>query len=128
MLDISHNNNNNEGRFEIEIYTRENGKSPFRDFLVSLPSKLKAKVIWTITLLEEQGTNLREPYSAPLNDGLFELRTKLGSDIVRCIYFYDMGRIVILTNGFLKKDRKTPIGEIRKAKLFREDWIRRKTK
>lgn len=71
---------------------------------------------------------MREPYSAPLNDGLFELRTKLGSDIVRCIYFFDVSLIVILTNGFVKKDEKIPIGEIKKAKRFREDWIRRKTK
>ena len=128
MLDISHNNNHrdNEKQFKVEVYSKSNGTSPFRDFLISLPQKMKAKVIWTIQLLQEQGPNLREPYSSPLDYGLFELRAKLGSDIVRCIYFFYMNHIVILTNGFVKKERKTPMREIRKAKRYREDWLRRK--
>lgn len=129
MLDISHNNTNDKNTpFTVEVYSNSNGASPFRDFLISRKPGMKAKVLWTIQLLEEQGPYLREPYSAPLIDGLFELRTKLGSDIVRCIYFFSIGRIVILTNGFIKKDRKTPIAEIRKAKKYREDWLRRKEK
>ena len=83
---------------------------------------MKTKVIWAIQLLEEKGTALREPYSSPLREGLFELRIKFGSDIVRCLYFFHKGQIVILTNGFTKKTDKTPRREIEKAKRYRADW------
>ena len=86
---------------------------------------MQAKVFWTIELLKAAGRDLREPYSSPLRDGLFELRTKLGSDIVRCLYFFQKRSIVILTHGFTKKTMKTPREEIEKAKKYKADWIRR---
>ena len=46
----------------------------------------------------------------------FELRAKVGSDISRVLYFFVVGRTVVLTNGFIKKTQKTPSAEIEKAK------------
>ena len=81
-----------------------------------------------IKLLEEKGNELREPYSKPLEDGIFELRAKVGTDISRVLYFfYYQGRI-ILTNGFVKKTQKTPSSEIEKAKRYREDFLERNGK
>ena len=127
MLVISHNNGERTG-FQIIIYSKESGENPFRDYLLSLPPKMKAKVLWAIELLEEKGTELREPYSSSMGDGLFELRIKFGSDIVRCIYFFHKGQIIILTNGFTKKTDKTPKKEVEKAKRYRADWIRRNSR
>ena len=76
-------------------------------------------------LLEEKGTELREPYSAPLEDGIFELRCKLGSNITRALYFFYVGKRIVVTNGFVKKTQKTPPGEIKIAKDRRKDWIER---
>ena len=76
-------------------------------------------------LLEEKGTELREPYSAPLEDGIFELRCKLGSNITRALYFFYVGKRIVVTNGFIKKTQKTPPGEIKLAKDRRKDWIER---
>ena len=128
MCDISHNNRDNNVGFQIEIYTKENGEIPFKDYLLSLPPKLETKVLRAIELLKEKGTELREPYSSPLGNGLFELRIKFGSDIVRCLYFFHKGKIVILTNGFTKKTDKTPKREIERAKRYQADWIRRNSK
>ena len=128
MCDISHNTKSKKDAFQIVIYSKENGEIPFMDYLLGLSPKMKTKVIWAIQLLEEKGTALREPYSSPLREGLFELRIKFGSDIVRCLYFFHKGQIVILTNGFTKKTDKTPRREIEKAKRYRADWIRRYTK
>ena len=126
MLDISHIiDNRNAHPFQVEFYSKENGETPFWDYYETLNRKMQARVLWTINLLKTAGPNLREPYSAVLGDGLFELRVKQGSDIVRCLYLFQKGRIVILTNGFTKKTDKTPKGEIEKAKLYRADWIRR---
>ena len=79
-----------------------------------------------ISLLQENGYNLREPYSKHLSEGIFELRAKVGSDITRVMYFFYIDRRVILTNGFVKKTKKTPLKELEKAKKYRQDYLRRK--
>jgi phage-related protein len=63
---------------------------------------------------------LREPYSRHLSDGNFELLCKAASDIVRLLYFFHEGKLVIVTNGFVKKFRKTPPNEIALAKQRRK--------
>ena len=61
-----------------------------------------------------------------MGDGIFELRAKVGSDISRVLYFFVVGRTVVLTNGFIKKTQKTPPAEIERAKQYREDYLSRK--
>jgi phage-related protein len=111
--------------FELELYETEDGKEPVAEFLDSLAPKMSAKLIGLMELLEEKGTELREPYSAPLGDGIFELRCKLGSNITRALYFFFVGKHIVVTNGFVKKTQKTPPAEIKLAKDRRKDWIRR---
>ena len=67
---------------------------------------MNAKLIGLMELLEEKGTELREPYSAPLEDGIFELRCKLGSNITRALYFFYVGKRIVVTNGFVKRHRR----------------------
>jgi phage-related protein len=50
--------------------------------------------------------------------GLFELRVMLGTNCWRIFCLFDAGNIVVLLNGFVKKDQKTPKREIEKAKLL----------
>ena len=57
-------------------------------------------------------------FAEELEDGIFELRAKSGSDISRVLYFFMIGRIIVLTNGFIKKTQKTPKNEIEKANHF----------
>ena len=111
--------------FELELYASEDGKEPVAEFLDSLDQKMNAKLVGLMELLEEKGTALREPYSAPLEDGIFELRCKLGSNITRALYFFYIGKRIVVTNGFVKKTQKTPPGEIKLAKDRRKDWIER---
>lgn len=79
----------------------------------------------TLKVLQEQGNRLREPYSKHLEDGIFEVRGKVGSDISRVLYFFYYGGRIILTNGFIKKTQKTPRNELEKAKLYRKDFMER---
>ena len=71
---------------------------------------MRAKMADTISLLQDNGFDLREPYSKHLTDGIFELRAKVGSDATRILYFFYVNRHIILTNGFIKKTQKTPVG------------------
>lgn len=75
-----------------------------------------------LELLEEYGNQLREPYSKHLDDGIFELRAKQGSDISRVLYFFVLGQKAIVTNGFVKKSQKTPKSVIETAKIYREEY------
>ena len=97
--------------YEIILYDTEDGRCPVQELLDSLEPKLLAKTLRTIDLLEMNGPLLREPYSKPLENGIFELRAKQGSDITRVLYFFIVGKKAVLTNGFIKKSQKTPKAE-----------------
>ena len=113
-------------KFNIIMYETEAGRLPVVDFLSSIKDdKLLAKIYRDIKLLEVGGNLLREPYSKALNNGLFELRTKQGTNISRIIYFFIVGNNIVLTNGFTKKTQKTPISEIEKALEYRKDFLKR---
>jgi len=105
---------------EVNFFRKPNGDCPIEDYLSSLNPKLRAKTLRSIMLLEEFGTDLRLPISSNLGDGLLELRTVLGNDITRVIYFFIHGNIAILAHGFTKKTQKTPPSEIEKAKTYRK--------
>lgn len=111
--------------FEIIVYSKKDGTEPVVDFIYSLSSKLKAKLIQEVDLLADMGNELREPYSKHLEDGIFELRVKQGSEISRVLYFFVIGKKIILTNGFVKKSQKTPKQEIELAKSYRADYLSR---
>ena len=111
--------------FEIIFYETADGKCPITDFLDNLPQKMREKVFKTIDLLKIKGNFLREPYSKSLEDGIFELRCKVGSDITQSLYFFYVDKKIIITNGFVKKTQRTPRSEIDLSKTRREDYIKR---
>lgn len=110
----------------MDFYEKENGEQPAKEFMLSLDKKLRAKLANTIMILQDNGYELREPYSKHISEGIFELRAKQGSDITRVMYFFYVDRHIILTNGFIKKTQKTPQSEIEKAKRYRSDYLKRK--
>jgi len=46
----------------------------------------------------------------------------LSSDIFRVFYFFDKGKLIVLTNGFQKKAQKTPRSEIEKALKIKREY------
>ncbi len=86
--------------YEIILYDTEDGRCPVKELLDSLEPKL-------------------------LENGIFELRTKHGSDITRVLYFFIIGKKAVLTNGFVKKTQKTPNAEKELAKKYKADYERR---
>ena len=113
-------------KFEVEFYETETGRQPEKEFLLSLDKKMRAKMLHMISILQDNGNELREPYSKHLSDGIFELRAKVGSDITRVLYFFYVDRQIILTNGFIKKTMKTHPKEIVLAKKYRADYLLRR--
>ena len=111
--------------FKLIAYEKENGEVPVEEFLDSVNPKMRAKIYGLMGILQEKGNMLKEPYSKHLEDGIFELRCKFGSDITRVLYFFYYEEKIIMTNGFVKKTQKTPKEEIQIAKDRRKDFIER---
>lgn len=112
--------------FDIEYFEKDDKTRPAEEFILSEDIKLQAKIFRMLELLEVKGNELREPYSSYLTDGIFELRAKQGSDISRVLYFFVVGKKIILTNGFRKKTQKTPKSEIELAKKYKAEYEERK--
>ena len=108
---------------------KEDDASPTDLFLAQLMSdnmKLYEKTLRSMQLLTIHGNQLRMPYSKHLRDGLFELRTILGSDITRLFYFFDEGKIILITHGIVKKTEKTPASDIEYALNAMTTYFKRK--
>jgi phage-related protein len=108
--------------YEIEYYKNPKGNCPVKEFINSLEPKMRAKVFSRLELLEEYGSLLGMPMAKPLKDGIYELRTVQGNNITRILYFFVVGKKIILTHGFVKKTQKTPAKEIERAMKLRQDW------
>jgi phage-related protein len=98
-------------------------KDYFEAFFIEQRDKVKAKIIWTLSLIEEL-PRIPETYLKHIEgtDGLYEIRVQQASDIFRIFCFFDEGRIVVLANGFQKKTQKTPKQELERALKIKEEY------
>lgn len=104
--------------FEIEFYKDAEGSNPIEEFLRELKrinSSLAEQTFKGIEKLKNRAYH-REPLSKHLGTGLWELRIKAGTDILRIIYTFRKGQIIILLHVFIKKKQKTPVGELEVAR------------
>ena len=111
--------------FHVRFYETSEGKKPVEEFLVCLDNKVRTKAIHELMLLRQKGPQLREPFSKAMGNGIFELRVQSGGSAARIFYFFYVGSRIILTNGFVKKTRRTPPGELEKARRYKDDYERR---
>ncbi|MBR3146785.1 MAG: type II toxin-antitoxin system RelE/ParE family toxin [Eubacterium sp.] len=110
---------------KIIFYELSDGSMPVADYLSTLDVKIRAKAAKVINQLAEKGNDLRMPQSEFLEDGIFQLRVHFRNDQIRIMYFFFYNDEVILTNAFTKKTRRTPVREIKAAKVRKADYIRR---
>ena len=61
------------------------------------------------------------PTCRALGEGLWEVRTKLRDREDRVIFFFE-GANMILTHGFVKKQRRTPPAHLRLARDRKRQW------
>ncbi len=112
-------------KFSIEYYIKDDGSCPVQDFINSLDKKMRAKLLRLQLLLEQNGNTLTEPYSKHLEEGIFELRAQQGNNIARALYFFMVGQKIIITNGFIKKTQRTPKKELKLAKKYRTEYMKK---
>jgi phage-related protein len=98
-------------------------KDYFVEFFVKQREKVQDKITWTLELIEYL-EKIPETYLKhhENTDGLYEIRVKQGSDIFRIFCFFDKGKLIVLANGFQKKEQKTPKKEIEKALKIKKEY------
>ena len=106
----------------VDYYTLPSGRQPAKDYVKSLDRKLRSKTMRSIEFLCAKGHLIGEPESKHLEDGIFELRTTMGNNTSRILFFFCVGDRVVLTHGFIKKTQRTPRREIARAKRYRADY------
>lgn len=109
----------------VDYYALPGGCQPAKEYIKSLDSKLRSKTMRSVDLLRMKGHLMGEPESKHLEDGIFELRTTMGNNTSRILFFFCVGDTAVLTHGFLKKTQRTPRREIAKAKRSRKDYLAR---
>lgn len=111
---------------EFDYVRRQDGTSYFRDFIDSLPVKDKAKMLSTIEKTQEHGLLVAQKmeWVKKLDNNIYELRSKVGSNIQRALYFQKVGNQYLITHGFTKKTQRTPKVEIERAKSIREKYTK----
>ena len=104
--------------FEILYFRDSSGKKPVEEFLIKLRrvnNRLAGLAFKGIEKLRNR-TYHKEPLSKYLEPGLWELRIKAGRNILRIIYTFDKGLVIILLHVFIKKQQKTPTNELEIAR------------
>ena len=106
-------------------FAKINDTTPMIDFLESISIQERALIYKNIEKLIEYKNNnfsLSDKFSKPLRDGILELKVDFKNKTSRSLYFYEKKQMIIFTNGFIKKSKKTPSKEIEKAKRIMEAY------
>lgn len=56
-------------------------------------------------------------------NGIYEVRIITSQKSIRILCFQDEGRLVVLTNAFVKKTQKTPKNEIKLAEKLKVEYL-----
>ena len=95
-----------------------------KEFLDDLPSKAAQKVVWTLALLEEQGSLPSIYFKKLVNtEDIWEVRVSMGTDSYRIFCFFAGSAMVVLTHGLAKKTQKRPVKEIERAEGYKREYL-----
>jgi len=111
--------------YRLVLYTTERGDSPIDEFLDGLDKKSRAKVAAYLTLLEEEGPNLKRPYADVVRGKIRELRIHYSSSQFRILYFFHVRDQIVLLHAFSKKSQQLKEKDIALSEGRMNDWMRR---
>ena len=105
-------------------FRRPNGHNEFEEFMESLPIKDFQKLHAVITSIEEFSilTAIQQEWVKKLNSEIYEIRSKVSTNIQRVLYFHESNNKYIITHGFTKKTQKTPTREINHAITIKKEY------
>lgn len=84
---------------------------------MALPPSILANFLRITELIEEFGPNLGRPHTAPLGQGLFEIRAKGREGIARSIFCTAIGEEIVILMTVIKKSNQLPKRHIDTARV-----------
>jgi len=90
------------------------------DFLEGCEEDLQDAVYYGLDFLAEYGNRCGRPHSAPLGDGLFELRARANRNQARLVYYFDDERKIIFVVAVIKKQQRISPSDMQLAKQRRK--------
>jgi len=109
------------GKKRVVYYVDEKGRSPVLEDIRALTPKEQQKFFAYISLLEEQGEELRRPIADYVGDKLYELRPKAH----RVLYFFLLRDHAVIVHVFRKRTDRLPEAEKRIALNRMVDFLQR---
>ncbi len=85
--------------------------------ILAFPAGFLARFIRYAEKIEHYGPDLGMPHTKAMGDGLFELRLKAPEGIARVFYCTLVGQRVVMLHHFIKKTDKTPVKDLKVARL-----------
>lgn len=102
-------------KIALVFFRTEAGTEPVRDWLKDLPQRDRWAVGQDLERVQYRWP-VGMPLARPLGGGLWEVRTTLASNRVARVIFCFHEDVLVALNGFIKKTRKTPQGELELAR------------
>ena len=106
------------GKFTIEWYYDDRGKSSALEHFDNLSFEQKKKFAYLIMRMADRGQICNEEKFRYEGDQIYAF--KLSPDRFLCFFF--KGAKIIITNAFEKKTDKLPLREKERALLYKEDY------
>ena len=103
-----------------EFYKTLQGNEPVREWLLKL-KRDDRKIIGTDIQKVEFGWPIGMPYSKPLKQGLFEVRSDISDKRIARVIFFIINNRMVLLHGFVKKSQTTPQADLDLAKKRKKE-------
>ncbi len=110
------------GGWQVLAVCTDRGDCPLLQFLAEIEGGLARDGRRMLKLLDrvaDHGPPRNTEISHQLGPGLWEFI----QGRVRVLWFYDEGKLVICSHGFVKKRQKTPATEIERAQEYRRQYF-----
>lgn len=102
------------GHWDVVAACGSRGECPLLDFLASLEAQLEPDgraMLRLLSFVAEQGP----PHNVEVSHKIVGDIWELIAGRLRVLWFYDQGRLIVCSHGFVKRTRKTPSSEINRA-------------
>ena len=105
-------------------------KNYFLEFYCTVDTKVQEKIDFVLDVLQTQKF-VPQAYVKFIenSNSIYEIRISVRNNEYRILFFFEDssliegGKVVILGNGFLKKDKKDYIKAVKKAELIKKEYF-----
>ena len=101
-------------RLTVRFFRESTGNEPVRDWLKGLPDEERREIGIDVKTVQF-GWPIGMPLVDHIDGDIWEVRTRLSTRIARVLFALE-GNVMVLLQGFIKKERKTPTADLNIAK------------